>query len=563
MNYYERIKEREKQLSAYRQRQDLDKSLLYLTKYAMKDKDNRDVKDIVNVTLNRPAVFAANVISALGKCSEQIVVETEDKKLDTAYIERFQRACLAMANNRLRKQDGSFQINPFLDEQTCIRGGGAARCLFRLNEKGILVPDTALWDMRYLTYESNDEGLEYAGYHTTVTQEMIDGQKWAEGLNIKVSGKGNMLDVWDDEHEEIYLDGKQVFEQPHSYGFTPVVIGIVPLGSMLADDDYMEHRGESIFFLIRTVIPELNRLVSIMQTLNLKAVKPPIKQKKVGGGEPTPYDQVMSSGAATAMEPTEDIQTVDYGDAKRAAELAYNMFDKAMQEGSLSSVDLGTMNFQMSAVALIQVGEGRDQVFLPRLSTKALINQGLVEMITAQCLQIGGTLEIGTMGHKAKFDMGKIEGEYETVFKYYAKSPQIEMARYSMAAAAGNLIPDRAKRTEILMREDPDEDERAIRWEMAEMISPNIRAYRIARSLQGETPVLGDDYGEREAEIIAMEMGMNLKMMMSGQVGQPTPVKPEQKPQLLPGLTAAGSQSSNKQATDLQATPQAPVPTGG
>ncbi|KKK48196.1 hypothetical protein LCGC14_3147560, partial [marine sediment metagenome] len=82
----------------------MDEHLVYLFEYVMKDADYKDVPNIINVTLNRPAVFAANIISALGTTSEQRVVESDDKNIDTAYIEDFHKAAFAHANDRLRRQ---------------------------------------------------------------------------------------------------------------------------------------------------------------------------------------------------------------------------------------------------------------------------------------------------------------------------------------------------------------------------------------------------------------------------------------------------------------------------
>ncbi len=508
MDYNELTKKKEEEEGDLIKRMDEDKDLLYLKKYLMRDATQKGnaIPDIVNVTLNRPALFAANVESALGKTTEQIVVESEVRDFDTAYIEDFVKAGFAAANERLIKQ-AKPQLNPFLDEQFCIRGRGAMRVLFRM-EDGVLIPDIANWDTRYFRYEVGESGLDWASYKTKRSRAAIEAE-----YGIVISNtKGEVLDVWDTEHNEVWVEGFKILEQEHLYGFTPVVIRVVTLGSMLADEDSISHQGESIFFLVRTMIPELNRLLSIMQTLNLKAVKPPIKQK-TRGTTPAEYEDVMASGANTRIAPDEDIERIDYGDAQRSANLAYGMLDKAIQEGTLSSFDLGTFSQPMSAVALIQIGEGRDQVFAPRLGARGMMNQQVADMFTRQVIQIGGKVELGTSGHKESFSTSKLKGEYEVVFKYFVKSPQIDAGLYSLAAAAGNLIPEKAKREEILQREDPDGDMKQLRWEEAEMLSPAVKMNRIVNSLieQGE---------DLEAEILSAEMGMTIQQVLSGEVSQ-------------------------------------------
>ena len=305
---------------------------------------------------------------------------------------------------------------------------------------------------------------------------------------------------------------------------------------MLADTDSLEHQGESIFFLIRHVIPELNRLISIMQTLNLTSVKPPIQERAKDGRTTTPrdYEDVTGIGSSSVVDAEGGITRIDFGDAQRSANIAYGMMDKAMQEGSLSSFDLGTFTQPMSAIALIEIGEGRDQIFLPRLAAKELLNVQLAEMFTAQVLQIGGSIELGTKGHKRTFETSKLEGEYETTYKYFVKSPAIDAGRYSVAAAAGNLISTKTKREDILQLQDPDGEGRQLRWEEAERISPTIKMHRTIKTLIE----LDED---AEAKLLLGELGVTLKQMLSGEITQIPKPAPEQEPkQVVPMFGGGG-----------------------
>jgi len=134
MDYLQKIKDKKDEQSELEARWQADEDLLYLKKYIMRDAGGKNaVPDIVNVTLNRPAVFAANAISALGATSQQVVVESEDKKIDATYIEDFQKFAFNAADDRLRRQ-GKPSLNPFADTQFSIRGRTARRVLFRMDE---------------------------------------------------------------------------------------------------------------------------------------------------------------------------------------------------------------------------------------------------------------------------------------------------------------------------------------------------------------------------------------------------------------------------------------------
>ena len=538
-DYAKLVYDKEQEWRELFNRMDTDKDLIYLKKYIMKDANNNRVPDIVNVTLNRPALFAANVESALAKATEQRVVTSSNKDVDTAYIEDCLKAAFDSANER-RILQGKSTVNAFLDQQSCRRGRGAARVLFQMVD-GELFPDITTWDTRYVTYEMGAKGFDWTSYKTTRMQDDIEAE-----YGIKTDKKSaEVLDIMTPTHNEIWIAGDKHKEQEHDFGYTPVVIRVVQLGSLLADDDAISHYGESLLFLIRTVVPELNRLISIMQTLNLKAVKRPMVYKNKGGptAEPPDYEDATASGAMTSLDIEGDIEPLNYGDAQRSAQVAYGMLDKAEQEGSLSSFDLGTFSQPMSAIALIEIGEGRDQVFAPRLGARGMMNQMVSDMIIDQLIKIGGIVELGTKGHKAKFNTEKLKGDYETTFQYFVKSPKIDAGLYTLADAAGALIPDRAKRREILQREDPEEDERILRWEEAERLSPAVKINRTINSLLEQD----DEDANFEAELLSAEMGMTLKMQQAGDIEQlPQPQKPEESKQINPMFGQGGGMGRAK-----------------
>ena len=543
-DFNKRVKNQEDINTALYSRMLIDERLVYLWEYVMQDADHQDVPNIINVTLNRPAVFAANIISALGTTSEQRVVESDDKNIDTAEIEEFQKAAFAQANDRLRRQ-GRPGINPFFDIQLCIRGRGAARCIFQMVDD-VLDADISPWDSRFVTYEMGVKGLDWGAYKVMLAKDVIESQTWAKASNFTIAGKAaEVLEGWDTEHQEIWVANKKIFEEEHSFGFTPIVIQVVSLGygGILLGDDRIRNEGESIFFLIRGVIPELNRLASIMQTLNLKSVLPPVTWHSNEGQRAMPpkHEDVTGLASITPADIGGGVKTVDFGDAQRSATMAAAMFNTAIGEGSLSSADLGTIGSPpASGIRAIIAGENRDQVVAPRLEAKALLNKSLAEMFTEQVIQIGGSIELGVKGHKRKFQTSKLSGEYETTYKYTAKSPVTDAGLTSLAAAMGSSVSEKYKREKVRQLEDPDGEEEQLRWEEAERLSPAVKINRTIRTLakMGEE---GDKDAEFEAELLSAEMGVNLKRMLAGEVEQqPKPEKKDEPTQVLSLFGGAG-----------------------
>lgn len=535
-DYLQKVSDKKAEQSELIHRWKIDSDLLYLNKYIMKDKKGlHEVPDIINVTLNIPGRFANDVIATLGTAKEQSIVESDDRNLDTTNVEDFRKAGFASANARLRLQ-GRFELNQWFDFHSCIRGGCAARCLFRMVD-GVLVPDVTPWDTGYVRYAAGAQGLGWAAYETTRQKDVIEAE-YADELrtyHVNISGKSaEVLDVWTPEHNEVWVAKKKLLEQEHTFGFTPVVIQKVVLGSMLADKDSLEHQGESIFFLIRGVIPELNRLLSIMQTLNFTTLKPPAGWASRGGDKPAPeYDEAMRPASMTPHEIGGGVTEIKFGDAQRSAQLAYGIMREAIREATAAASDLGVIESPpASGVRAMVAGESRDQLLSPRLGVKALMNQGLADMFTAQVIQIGGSVELGTLGHKRSFQTSKLDGEYEGYYKYTIKSAAVDAGRASLYAAYGDAIPRRAKAVEILQREDPDGDERQLRYEEIERLVPPIKIHRDIRALL-EMAEKGDKYAELEAEIASSYMGMALKQILAGELSPPKPESGQEPKQVL------------------------------
>ncbi|MBA7699797.1 hypothetical protein ES703_108500 [subsurface metagenome] len=101
------------------------------------------------------------------------------------------------------------------------------------------------------------------------------------------------------------------------------------MGSMLADKESLQYQGESIFFLIRDLVPELNRLVSIIQSLNMKALDAAMLWKGPAGegGKAPAYDQLTEPGTITTAAIGGGAEPVAYGELKRSAYLLHSMIE--------------------------------------------------------------------------------------------------------------------------------------------------------------------------------------------------------------------------------------------
>ena len=515
--YLEKIREKDVEFTELDRRMREDTDLLYLRKYVMMDKDGKNpIPDVINATLNKPAVLAANVISSLGSVKQQLIVNTDNAKLDTTKIEEIIQACMDMANARNRKLKEP-NINSAADVGLSIRGRHFRRVMFRM-EDGLLVPDVMAWDGRYVRYEVAPDGT---GYKWASIASLLSRSKIEEKYGINVKGQTEMCyEVLDKDHQEMWVGNRVVRETPHPYDHTPVTGGIVSLGygDSLLDPQRAKHEGESIFFLIRDIVPQLNMLLTILETLNFLSIKPPYNYKNKQGGDATPpnYEDAVAPGAVTSGDLGGGLEPIQLADATRAAQQIYGMLEKAVQEGGYTDIDVGNVSQPFSAVALVTIGESKDQVYLPRLAAKEWLNIDTAEMIVKQLKQIGGVLDLGGQGHSKKYSTSLLDGEYSIDYKYFVKSPKVDVARIAMAQQARPFYPLSYIWKEVLQVEDVRGMEEDWYSEQAELLDPNIRTHRTIMRLLAKAEEEDNEEASWEAMILAAGMGMRLAQAQMG-----------------------------------------------
>ncbi len=517
-------------------RMDGDKGLFLLDKYEMTDVKGNKVNDVINVTMNTPATFAAHVQAALMSADPQTSVTGEGLDDDKTHpIEMFLEAFYLMADRRLRLA-GEDQLRPFSVQQFNIRGGAGTRITCRMKD-GVFIPDALPCDVRFLLYETDEDGLVWAAYKTMRSIAKIEARYPDLLKNIPKPTEGvtelQVVDLWDRTKNKVYVGGmdkgKQVFEEPNAWGYPPFVIERVELGSMLKDSDSLEHHMESIYFLSRSLYAEDNRQVSINQTLSMKAIKPGTEYESAAGAQGTlPERDPGGMGERTAVEMGGGTKLVPTGDIKESGKVVGARLSHAIQTATLSDIDYGTTGFPMPAVAIIELAEASGEVFQPRLAALARLYEGMSAMVIDQVQRLRvGTREVteismGTRGHKQSWPVAALKGSYDILYEYTVKSPQTDLARLSVAdIAKGSYDQDTIDR-DILKMANPTEVKRKRSMERARLQSIEWDLYMIAEEILAQAELEKDEKKkkalERRARIIAHTLNMTLEGLQSGEV---------------------------------------------
>jgi hypothetical protein len=521
MDYRKLAEEKRKNWQELYDRMENDCSLIDLETWVLKDVNGQTIPNATSITLNDIAVFVDKVEAALGGSDEQVTVESEDKGLDTDYIEDFLTNTFEFTDDLLSMR-GELVLNSYIDQMVCRKGRAAARVILQWDTDRI-VPEIVNLDVGYLVYGMDKQGL---GWHSYKVERDIDSilAEYPEVTFDKEAKEYEVEDIWTRDKNEVWVANQLVLTQTHNWGSVPVCVQVVPKGS-IGD---IKYQGESLLYLIRDLVPALNELASEIKTLNSRAVdwalQYKVSKETYPTGETPDHDKITNPGAVTQVPSDGGFELMPLGELRQQAWLLHQMIETRIQRGGVSNFDMGTFTQPMSAVALVQVGEGRDQTFLPRLGTRGLLKRQISKQMINRTIQIAN--ELGKSSIKVgeyDYDVSKLKGKFTVDFDYFTKSPAVDIARYEVANSAGNLVSDYTKRREIIHLQDPDGEERLIRTQEAELLSPNIKKYRTVKALLEEAEK-GDDDAQLEAEILVKELGLSLEQVMSGDLSAMPPV---------------------------------------
>ena len=512
-------------------RMQTDADLINQVPYILRDVSGHKIPNAISITLPDISEFVWKIETSLNSANEQIAVTSEDKKFDTKYVEDFLKEDFKQADKLLPLKD-LYPLNPFVDQQTVRRGRAAAISTHHIKD-GKLISDMVPLDTKYFRYWTDTDGIYMSAYKTSRSKDQILSQykdaKVSEGVNIEV------MNIWRREVNKVWAGGSLILEQPNPYGYVPTIYHKVPMGSMLLDPDTLKYQGESAIALIRNLYTELNRIVSIMQSLTSReldhAMQVKVPKEMLAGFKVPGSDEVNDPARVNAVPDTGGYVLMPIGELRAYAqwliEMIQSRMDKATKEDSRQSV-----LSPKTATEILQIAQSQGEIILPRLVTRQLLKQDLCDMAIKQTIQSCEKEGISTfkLGSRT-WEVAKLKCEagFEVEIKYSFSDPRLDAARQSLAASQRGLIPDKDIRRNTLLRDDPEGDERQLGWEEVERLSPLVKMYRRLRDLDGEAEK-GTPGAEVEMKMLMLQLVPALRQAMQGMMtpNQPGEVTPSQ-----------------------------------
>ena len=513
VDWLEKIKKREQELEPLYARMDIDRGLYYLEAFVLKDLQDNEVPNIRNITLNDPVTYADRVIGSMLGADPQTVVEGKglkklpDKK--TTVVERFLKNYLLAANERLGNLGIAGGLEGALDSQMCIRGGMVARSAPHMDDDGEFAADLVPWDRRYVSFESGPKGLLWAAYRTVKSKGLCE-----QLYGFEPQGDtGKVLDLWTPEANLVYIDEELKKTEKHNFGVPPVIIEACPTGAFLRDEGWIAHDGESIYSAVRDLYEQLNQLATVLNTINMRSFQGSLQTQTE---DPTSFDLPGGPFGERQLIPLkigEEIKLVPLQDIKQATRYLLNMIESRIQRGSLAATEFGNLTFPLSAVAIKQLGEAKNNVLVPRLDGKARFDQRLARLIIRQWIAGGFKAELGPEGEEVAYSVADLAGAYTITYRYFPVSPMENIANYAIAGEASQYLDEETVLADVLHVQDPQGMIQKRRSEMADKMVPELQLLHMAQAKLAEGKKL-------EAAIIAGKMGMSLEQLKAGEVNE-------------------------------------------
>jgi len=519
------------------QRMDEDEKLWVQEPYVLRDvKSPNDVlEDVVNVTMNDARVFGERVLSVLNESVENIEIngQRNGKELDgheTKVIEDWWHDLMYLANDHLNEVLMP-DLDTYLWEQDAIRGRMIARILLSQDRNGFDI-DLLPVDSRKCVYAVGGRRISKVAFWDVLDKDMCREEYPDYRPGQSAGDVVTRWDHWNNLEEVVFLDGKFYEAVPNKLGHPPFVIALCQQGTFLDTSiRALRIRGDSIFSGNRELYPELNRIASIMETQNMLTLSPPQKLKSKSGKK-LPDEPVYRLGRILALETGEDIERIEAPDIQASTRFFQAMLGGALQRGSISHIDWGNLQFQLSQVAIATLAGASRQVFTPRIKTMERFKKLLFKEAAWQFNTFKMSAAIGRHGKKRTYTADDLAGDYTVDFEYLTALPEETAAAYGLANMASRWMDDRSIRKTILKYRDYDEIDEKYLIQSARKISRALALFEMARAYDRRAEEENNPSLRDEARLLLIEVGQTLEGTTQKEVAKLTGVElPEASPE--------------------------------
>ncbi len=526
-------------------RMDEDEKLWNQEPYELRDSKGDELDDVEHVTIPDARIYGERIIAVLNESMEIIEIngQRDGKVMDskmTKIIEDFYHDVLYISDE---KQDDVLEpgLDPYFWEQIGIRGGVFARILLAQDGHGF-DPDILTIDRYKCRYGIGRRGFSWFAFWDVLSREevMAEYPDYAMKSDTVIR-----WDYWNNDEEIIFLDNTFYDAYDNPLGHPPFIGQLCQQGTYLKTSPRsLRMQGDSIYSSSRDLYPHLNKIASIMQTMNMLSLSPP-QVLESESGKKLPAEPVYRLGRILALKTNEGLKKIDAPDIIGSTRFFQGVLSGVLQRSTLSHIDWGNLQFQLSQVAIATLAGASRQVFTPRLHTMERFKRKLFKEIVSQFIHFDMTADIGRTGKKRTYTKADLEGSYSIDFEYLTALPEEIAASYGLAGMAqkGGWMDDRSIRKIILKYRDYDDMSEKVIAQQAQRVSKALALFNMAKSL--------DNQGRAdEAKLLLIEVGQTLEGRTGEAVAQLTGGEvptPKEQASILPTEAPEAIRTARKQ----------------
>ena len=504
-------------------RMDETEKLVYMEDFALTRFDGKTKLDrVINVTGNRAATYGHRVTENIASYKWQVVIDGVGKR-DAHFIEEFLNANMAQTNKYLNDHfEDVPDLNTFWAKHVCNRGRIGAYWMSQVEDGEYKVYCVPL-DMRWTPYlkgkwvapiyfrKQDELEEELEGYE----KKAKDGGGEFNKLTLPTSSFGysqagyqenEIRDYWDIEKHELWVNKQWVFKEKNIKGILPFVIVVAPSGFMFRGKGYVEHEGEDIYFLIRKLDKELNRSLSIEQTLGMDILYPG-SEYETQDMTAAPARPLPRTGETAKVPVGELHHAVPRGDLNNASMIARQDMQRMIEEGAPMSPRAYTQ--PPSAVEVQTEVDLLSQLLHSRIIALQTGLSQLYRLMVEMAIAAGyeGEIAIGAGGKKKNFSVVKLKDpdSYSISVSGMTQSTKLEVINEARAMAMWGRAPLKYILEDILKVEDPDGWIRELDLEQARQADPALALFEMAVRYAEEAETIENDY---DADVKKMQSKM-------------------------------------------------------
>jgi hypothetical protein len=540
---WDAIKASDTRLTSLRARVKTDRELFMGKLFELKDKNNKPLKTVVNVTSNDPVVFGIKSMSFLGGAARQTVVKGRNLPDKTASeIEAFIDYMFEQADIKLATK-GLLPLHQSLVNYACLDGWLVSKGLVYADASGSPIFDVIPNDIVLFNYDMGKDGLLWGAPKYKRSKAQIDdeyGKLIGSRFDVPADG-GYIHDYYDAELNIIFFQklagdlAEVVEERKNDTGIAKPPFGLQPvaLTPMLSDD--LKYFGESIYQANRNHYDQKDTILTILQTINVQGWRAPLQMatdKKVAKEKAQEYTvelkNLYESGSMLFTGQNDKLYLVPVRDISNSAPFLYSIIDSEIQRGGLPNIDFGNLTFPLSAVAITQLAGHKDTIYLPRFQAISMIYRQLAKLLIDQFIAGSYSLKLKSPnGKDINYTKKLLSGDYTISFRFSAVAPAENLANLSAARTAKAVgLSQQSIFQDIMHLQNPTEEMRRVEEEQTEYLVPSLKLYRTAKHMLQDAEKLGGDDAESkiaEATLIMKAIGLDIK-------GNPLPQTPTATP---------------------------------